>query len=311
MRWTNPHVAALACVVGLAAPGVGGGQEMEGTLLPLEEGALFYTVLGSGDPVVVVHGGPGLDHRYLRPGLDVLAESRALVYYDQRGTGGSQVPLRPDVVNLDAFVDDIDRLRVALGRDRITVLGHSFGGLIAMAFALRHPERTRALLLVSTVEPGSRWRAEAAERAAERRTTTDSEELAEIASSPGFAARDPVTLSRALRVSYRSTLRDPERVNELNLELSPTTARNGQDAARLLGQSMGEVDWWDQLAELEVPTLVVHGAFDPTPVEMAATLAETLPSGRLALLESGHFPYLEAPREMARAVGVFLAGLPR
>ncbi len=300
--------AGLLGHTGPAVGQTGAGTEQR---LPLAEGSLFYQVVGAGDAVVVVHGGPGLDHAYLRPGLDILADSLSLVYYDQRGTGRSEVPLGPDAINLDAFVEDIDHLREALGLEQVTVLGHSFGGLIAMAYALEHPERTRALVLLNTVEPGPRWREEAAGRAAAARTPADVAELEEITGSPGFAERDPAVMSRLYQVAYRGTFKDRSRVEELNLELAANTARDGPDVARLLGQSLGEVDWWDRLSGLDVPTLVVHGRFDPTPVEMAEALADTVPGGRLALLDSGHFPYVEAPDDLARVVRGFLAEVAR
>jgi pimeloyl-ACP methyl ester carboxylesterase len=77
---------AVLLAVLLPTAGALSAQSRQG-LLSLPEGRLFYEVVGTGDPIFVVHGGPGLDHRYLRPGLDVLASSHALVYYDQRGTG--------------------------------------------------------------------------------------------------------------------------------------------------------------------------------------------------------------------------------
>jgi proline iminopeptidase len=310
---TTMRAVLLVCV-GLAGTSVlaaGQVQSVTGHRLPLAEGSLFYEVVGAGDAVVVVHGGPGLDHAYLRPGLDVLSESLSLVYCDQRGTGRSEVPFEAEAINLDAFVEDIDRLREAVGQDQVVVLGHSFGGLIAMAYALEHPDRTRALLLLSTVEPGPRWQEEATSRAAAARTPADATELEEIVASPGFAERDAAVMSRLYRVAFRGTFKDRSRVDELNLELAANTARDGPDVAGLLGQSMGQVDWWDDLSSLDVPTLVVHGRFDPTPVEMAEALAETVPGGELALLESGHFPYVETPDELARVVRGFLAGLVR
>ena len=77
-------------------------------LLSLEDGRIFYEVIGSGSPIVVIHGGPGLDHNYLQPGLDILASRNTLVYYDQRGTGRSEATLAPDVISLDTFEDDVD-----------------------------------------------------------------------------------------------------------------------------------------------------------------------------------------------------------
>lgn len=303
-RWVGPALAlALLCgPTGLA------GQGRQG-LLSLPTARLYYEVVGVGDPVVVVHGGPGLDHDYLRPGLDVLASSRALIYYDQRGTGRSDADLDSASINLDSFVEDIDGLREALGYERITVLGHSFGGLIALAYALAHPERVRALVLMDTVEPGSEWAAETARRAAASRTPADSAELADLVSSPGYEARDPETMSRIYRVAFRGTMRDRGRVADLRLSLGRRTARSGPEVARLLGGSMADVDWWDRLGGLDVPTLVVHGRYDAAPVAMAEALAAALPRGRLAVLETGHFPYVEDPAGLAAAVAGFLAGV--
>jgi proline iminopeptidase len=280
-------------------------------LLSHETGRIFYEVVGEGAPIVVVHGGPGLDHNYLRPGLDVLAASTALIYYDQRGTGRSGAPLDGENINLEAFLEDIEALRLALGHDRITVLGHSYGGLIAMAYAMAHPDRTRALILMASVEPGIRWQEEAAARAAEARAPEDAEELSRLAASPGYEARDPNTVSEMYRLAFRGTLRDPARVDDLNLQVSRQTAANGADVARLLGASIGPVDWWEDLAELPVPTLVVHGRHDATPLGMSQELVEVLPNGELAVLETGHFPYVEDPGGLVAAVAGFLARLPR
>ena len=301
--------AALAVAL-VVIPAGGAAQARQG-LLSLPTGRLYYEVVGEGDPIVVVHGGPGLDHNYLRPGLDVLGSSRALVYYDQRGTGRSDADLDSASINVDAFVEDIDELRQVLGYERITLLGHSFGGLIAMGYALAHPDRVRALILMDTAEPGSRWASRTQQRSAASRTPADSAELAELAASPGYQARDPATMSALYRVAFRGTMRDPALVSELNLAMARRTAQNGPDVQRLLGGSMASVDWWDRLGELTMPVLVVHGRFDPLPLGMAEALVEGLPHGHLAVLETGHFPYVEDPAGLASAVAGFLAGVRR
>ena len=131
-------------------------------VVSLNKARISYEVVGEGDPVVVVHGGPGLDHTYLRPGLDILAGSHSLVYYDQRGTGRSEAVLDAESITLDTFVEDIESLRKTLGRDRLTLLGHSFGSLLVLGYALAHPDRTRGLILMAPVEPGTRWRSSVA-----------------------------------------------------------------------------------------------------------------------------------------------------
>lgn len=297
----------LAAVVGTAA-GAHAQTARQG-LLSLDDARIFYEIVGSGEPIIVVHGGPGLDHEYLQPGLDALGATNTLVYYDQRGTGRSAANLDESGINFDAFVEDIDRLRDALGYDRVSVLGHSFGALIALEFARRYPDRTRALILMNPVEPGSRFREETMERLERRRSPEVTEEMARIRESEGFEARDPATLSRFYRLSYQPLVEDPEVVERLDLDLAGTTARQGQDVARLLGTSLGTVEWWDRLSAIEVPTLVLHGRHDAPPTDMARELAEAFPLGTFQVLDSGHFPYMEDRQGLLSAVSSFFAGL--
>lgn len=280
-------------------------------LLSLDHARIYYEVLGSGDPIIVVHGGPGLDHTYLRPGLDALAAQNTLIYYDQRGTGRSTAALDSASINLDTFVEDIDALRQALGYDRVTVLTHSFGALIGLEYAARHPEAVRALILMNPVEPGKRFREQQQALQKKARTAEDSTDLATLTASEGFAARDPATVSEVYRVMFRQTLHDPARISELDLDLAETTAKNGPEVARLLGASLGDVDWWDRLSAILVPTLVLHGRYDLIPVEMSRALAQALPFGRVAVLNSGHFPFLEDRDGMLSAISSFFVDLSR
>jgi proline iminopeptidase len=308
-------VSAIFVAIAVAVPALFpthvSAQRARQGLLSLEDARLFYEVLGTGEPVIVVHGGPGLDHNYLRPGLDALATRNTVIYYDQRGTGRSTADLVESAINIDAFVDDIDALRQALGYEQVSVLGHSYGALIALQYALRYPEELRSLILMNPVEPGSRFREQTVERQQARMTTADSVELAELRAGEGFAARDPATVSQVYRVLFRQTLRDRDMIDQVDLDLAASTARNGRDVAALLGSSLGTIDWWGRLPEIEVPTLVLHGRYDTLPVEMSRELAEALPAGTFEVLNSGHFPFVEDRDGLLSAISGFFAGLGR
>lgn len=280
-------------------------------LLSLEDGRIFYEVIGSGAPIVVIHGGPGLDHNYLQPGLDILSSRNALVYYDQRGTGRSEATLAPDVVSLDAFVDDVDLLRQTLEYEKITLLAHSFGALIALGYASKYPLNVNGIVLMNPVEPGKRFSGATATRQSAAQSEQDIIELERLRASEGFQARDPATVSQAYRISFRGMFRDRGLVDELELNFSVRTAQNGQEVARLLEDDLETIDWWSKLSEIEVPTLVVHGRYDIPPVAMSRALADALPSGSLVVLESGHFPYVEDQVGLASTLVRFLAELPR
>src|SRR3954451_15325168 len=116
--------------------------------------SLFERRLGEGPPVVVLHGGPGAHHDYLLPNFDALARGRELIYYDQRGGGRSPVA-RETPVGWQEQVADLEALRTVWGHEQLTLAGYSWGGLLALLYAVRHPERVRRLALVS---PAPAWR---------------------------------------------------------------------------------------------------------------------------------------------------------
>ncbi len=305
-RMALPGLLVFA-LVGL--PVAAEAQNARQGLLSLDDARIFYEVVGSGDPIIVVHGGPGLDHEYLQPGLDALGTRNTLVYYDQRGTGRSTAELTESAIGFDRFIQDIDELRAALGYEEVSVLGHSFGTLLAIEYARRYPDRTRAIILMNPVEPGSRFREETAARQTERLTDEVATEMEGLRASEGFRARDPATLSRFYRLAFRPIMKVPDRVDELDLDLAGTTARQGQDVAQLLGTSLGEVEWWDRLPSIEAPALVLHGRYDAPPTDMGRELAEAFPLGTFEVLDAGHFPYLEDREGLLSAVSSFFASL--
>src|SRR5690348_14907524 len=107
---------------------------------------LFYAEEGNGPPCLLLHGGPGLDHQEFVPWLSPLASSARLIYLDYRGNGCSQ-PIQPEQFTTAAILADIEGLRTALGLKQMAVLGHSFGGFIALSYALAHPPAVSRLII--------------------------------------------------------------------------------------------------------------------------------------------------------------------
>src|SRR5947209_15660282 len=119
--------------------------------LPVDRGALCYRAIGQGRPIIILHGGPDFDHTYLLPDMDRLADAFHLIYYDQRGRGRSSAQVQPEDVSLESEIDDLDRLREYFQLGSVAVVGHSWGGLLAMAYAIRHPDRVSHLILMNTI----------------------------------------------------------------------------------------------------------------------------------------------------------------
>lgn len=131
----------------LLLPAVSACDQEEGPILLDGDVPIAYWQLGQGSPTtIVLHGGPGIPHGYLRPEFDRLATLGRVVYYDQRGCGASG---RDTAVSWEDHVADLDRLIGRLGEERVNLAGSSWGAYLALLYALRHPERVRALVLSS------------------------------------------------------------------------------------------------------------------------------------------------------------------
>ena len=124
--------------------------------IPVGKASLYSREIGRGQPIIVLHGGPDFDHGYLLPDLDRLADSFRLIYYDQRGRGRSRDHVLPEEVTLTSDVDDLDRVRQHFHLESPALLGHSWGAVLALEYALRHPERVSRLILMNPAPASAR-----------------------------------------------------------------------------------------------------------------------------------------------------------
>lgn len=118
--------------------------------IPAKNAELYYRVIGEGQPLILLHGGPDFDHNYLLPDMDLLSDSFRLIYYDQRGRGKSAGKVQPKDVTISSDVEDLESLRKYFQFKSVAVLGHSWGGLLAVEYAIRHPNRVSHLILMNT-----------------------------------------------------------------------------------------------------------------------------------------------------------------
>ena len=159
--------------------------------------------IGGGPPVVVLHGGPGAHHDYLLPGFDALADGRELIYYDQRGGGRSPVP-RDVPVGWTEHVADLEALRAQWGLDRLTIVGYSWGGLLALLYALEHrASGSSGWRWSPPLPPGARRGRSSRQRFGKRNLDPEFQEARRAASrerTPGAGSRGlPAAHLRAVR----------------------------------------------------------------------------------------------------------------
>jgi proline iminopeptidase len=257
---------------------------------------------GGGPLVVVLHGGPGAHHDYLLPQYDRLAQGRELFYYDQRGGGRSPVP-RETPLGWREHVADLDAIRETLGLERITLLGYSWGGLLALLYLLEHPGAVERLALVSPASPNASYGREFDRRFAARMNAPEVVRAREELRTSGLRERDPAAYQRrAFELSVAGYFRDFAAVK--NLTAFRVTGRT----QKAVWESLGEYDLRPRLQEYPPPfppSLIVHGTHDPIPIAGSRELA-TLLRAPLVELPVGHCPHVEATGEFVRALDGFL-----
>lgn len=274
---------------------------------------LYYRELGRGRPMMVLHGGPDFDHRYLLPEMDRLSEAYRLIYYDQRGRGQSADGVRREDVTLASEIEDLDALRQYFRLETVAVAGHSWGGLLAMVYAIQYPGRVSHLILMNTApathDDFLRYREERRRQAAGDLARKDA-----LASGARFRECDPDAVAEYYRVHFRKALRRPEHLDRVIERLRASFTREGI----LLGRAIEDrlmietalspgFDLLPELAKLRIPALILHGEHDLIPVECVLPIAQSIPGARfVALPECGHFAYLERPEEIRRELAEFL-----
>jgi len=288
----------------VAAAGSPGGGLMAGNdgLVAINGTRLFVHREGRGEPAIVVHGGPVLDHGYLRPHLAPLGDQLELIFYDQRLSGRSAGAVDSASVRLHTFVEDIEALRAAAEAERVHLIAHSWGGLLALKYAAAHPERLRSMVLISPMPPSStQWQEEQAAQAA-LLTPTDTAGGGALRTTSAFVAREPAAVEAVLRHSFRSQFHDPALAAVLRFHVEPDYDRRSRQFGYMLPDLL-TYDVRAALARVAVPTLIIYGADEVGALIGGGALASALPDARLVVLDdAGHFPFIERPDDVLREI---------
>lgn len=259
---------------------------------------LYWTSVGAGPPertAVVLHGGPGASHDYLAPFADLAPRGYRVIFYDQLGCGRSERARSLDEYTVARDVEDLRALLDALGLDRIHLLGSSYGGLLALAYALAYPATLRSLVSVSglasiplTVEEMNRLRRELPPPFP---AVLERHEAAGELNHPEYLAGVDLFYRRHL---LRQSPWPPEVVRSLEACNGPKYHHmNGPNEFTIVG-SLREFDLTDRLAEIRLPTLVTVGRYDEVTPRVARSIHEGIAGSEYAEFpRSSHMAFWE------------------
>ena len=284
--------------------------------------------VGEGDNVLVIHGGPGIPQIESAPGFDLLGDAYRFHYYAQRGTGESHRPTfdftgsqwnniqqLEGALGIGQQLADIERVRRLLGDERLIIVGHSYGALLAVLYAAELPDRIRGLILLAPADlvvfPSShgglfgnlRDRLPEAERVAYDAWLREYLDLAGIFTATEAELLD---LDAGLVRYFEAAIGD-----RIPAGISPPADQIGVWHARAQYFSMGfQHDYSRALGAITAPTLIVHGGDDLQPLAVSEDYEHWIPTARVVTVEgSGHFPHYTHGTDLAPIVRQFLDGL--
>jgi L-proline amide hydrolase len=289
-------------------------REQEG-FIPVEDGYhVWYRIVGGGGeqeslPLLVLHGGPGAPHDYLDNLAALASDTRRVIFYDQLGCGRSDIPDEDTIRQwgVQRFVDELATVRRALGLDRVHILGQSWGGMLAIEYALTQPAGLASLILSNTTPSIPLWVAEANRLRAE----LPPEVNATLLRHEEAGTTDSVEYQEAMAVFYD---RHVVRVKPMPDFVQRTFDNMGAVYRILNGPSefhvIGVIKDWDRsdrLSEIHVPTLIISGEYDESTPTINEVLHKGITGSEWILLENcSHLSHIEEPERYMQLVQNFL-----
>jgi proline iminopeptidase len=266
--------------------------------------SIYYEVIGNavGTPLMVANGGPGFDHVYLHisDAWDTLGKTRKVVLYDQRGTGRSSKVAAGQSCTLRDQIEDLEALRAQIGADQIDLLGHSWGGYLAMAYAARYPKHIQHLLIVDSAAP--KWgdtvflfRDVFPEGVAR-------EDAANFASQMG----DKDAADAALREYFSMLFYSPEKRDAALVQMADVS--ENREVNQAVTHDIQRFDLNPELTKFHFPTVVMTGRFDMNVAPVVAyKIHRAVPASQFVVFEkSGHMPFYEEPEKFVQTVESFI-----
>jgi proline iminopeptidase len=282
---------------------------------------IYYVEFGKGAPLVVLHGGPGADHTYFLPYLLPLARTHRLVFIDERGSGQSERLEDVSKYTIENMADDVEAVRVALNLGKIDLLGHSCGGVLAEAYALKYQQHLNHLILNSTFASTSEMNAvlarEKAAMPADKLKRLNELEQAGLygKGAPWEHGRYPAEYETlAWGWGYFPFLYGAR--PDANYDPASNAPTNwalyremwGSNGEFIIDGNLRSVEWVDRLPSIHVPTLILVGDHDECAPSLSREMHEKIAGSKLVILpNSGHMNFVDQPDLWQQAVGGFLA----
>lgn len=308
-----------AFLILLLVPSLRAAPDRTGFIESSDSVKIYYECTGQGEPLVLIAGGPGDSHAYFKPYFSQLSKKFTVVYFDARGRGRSSRPAGA-IYSVEKDVDDLENLRVQLGYSRLRVFGHSYGGIVALSYALRYPENVDRLILCNTFHSAEGWQdnidncnrhiqqsyPDVWEKLMDmrKRMTSDTKEWREVY-DPCIGSLYWYNINK--KKKYQETYRKIRAAAD-DFSESVYYAIIGPDPDFQVSGSMKALDLRERLKTLLVRTLILSGRGDKiATVQQAMEIHALIPQSMIYVFDqSGHLPFVEQNKIFTDTVNRFL-----
>jgi proline-specific peptidase len=320
-------MALLAVACGQAPEKASTPVEKTGATYTAEQGfvdangvLIYYKIVGRGAPLLILHGGPGASHDYFLPYLLPLLRSNRLVFIDERGSGQSQKLEDPRAYTVEAMVEDVEAVRQKLNLGQVNLLGHSYGGVLAQAYALKYQQNLAHLVLCSTFQSTRKmndvFRAMKAKMAPELLARIEKMEKAGLYGHGKAYEKNRYNLEYMIAAwgegyfPYLYQKRpdanyDPAGMGAMAWDLYREMW--GAHGEFVIDGNLVSAEYEDRLSSIKIPTLITVGDHDECDPSLARTMNEKIPGSKLVILpDSGHMTFVDQPDLFNAAVNDFL-----
>lgn len=259
---------------------------------------LYVVKEGKGEPLLIIHGGPGLNMTYLEPWLSPLKKKYTLVFFDQRSMGQSALSVK-DSMDLPVFARDIEAIRTQLGLGPVHVLTHSFGSFFGIYYAANYPQSVKSLVMMSPVPLTQQFDRSMGAAMQVKIIPADSAQRTAILQSGRLQQNDISAARELLQLSVKLVFCDTMAANNFSIELP-----DNYFIATLSYQGFGDprkrYNMPDIRNSIQCPVTVIHGACDIAPL---AASDEVAGLGKLILMDNaGHYPFIEQPKATRKII---------
>ncbi|MDP9279867.1 MAG: alpha/beta hydrolase [Gemmatimonadota bacterium] len=255
--------------------------------------------------LLVLHGGPGADHRYMLPQMLHLGERYDLLFYDQRGGGLSKSDARIPIT-WQTNVEDLAAVVAEFSLEPLTIVGYSWGAMLALLYAIEQrrnphfvpPDR---LALINPAPLTREYRRQFEEEFNRRQQSPEIQKMRDELAASGLKETDPAAYrQRAFELGVAGYFSDPRKARDL------TPFRVVARVQQSVWESLGDFDLIRDLNGMKTPSIIIHGRDDPIPLASSVDAARALGTNLVVLDECGHVPYVEQPTGLFAVLDPFL-----